>query len=213
MLKPISKRFWVESIENGLPLCYDCISLKKGDFKLEGFNEQVVKRANKPINLFIKIISVIILIAIPIVFSFLAFAVTAYMFYVGLFLFIIGIYVVWYIISSQKVEFEYSVAGGELDVSKVISLRKRKRICKVPVREIEKLEKGEKSVNSMRFSKTFIAARDIDADSENYYAVFNSAAYGKCLLIFTPNKQILEGMKKYLNKDIVIKLFYNRNAG
>lgn len=180
---------------------------------MEGFNEQVVKRANKPKNTIIKILSVMILILIPIVFSVLAFAITAYMFYVGMFLFIGGIYVVWYIITSQKVEFEYSVTGDELEIAKVISLRKRKRICKVSIREIEKLEKGEKSIEGMRFTKNFIAARDLDADSENFYAVFNSAAYGRCLLIFTPNEQILEGMKKYLNKDIVLKLFYNRNAG
>ena len=180
---------------------------------MEGFNEQVVKRVNKPKNLIIKILSVLILIMIPIVFSVLAFVVTAYMFYIGLFLFMGGIYVVWYIFTSQRVEFEYSVMGDELEIAKVISLRKRKRVCKVPIREIEKLEKGEKSVDGMRFTKSFIAARDIDADNENYYAVFNSAAYGKCLLIFSPNEQILEGMKRYLNKDIVLKLFYKRNAG
>ena len=180
---------------------------------MEVFNEQVVKRANKPKNLIIKILSVLILIMIPIVFSVLAFVVTAYMFYIGLFLFMGGIYVVWYIFTSQRVEFEYSVMGDELEIAKVISLRKRKRVCKVPIREIEKLEKGEKSVDGMRFTKSFIATRDIDADDENYYAVFNSAAYGKCLLIFSPNEQILEGMKRYLNKDIVLKLFYKRNAG
>lgn len=180
---------------------------------MEGFNEQVVKRANKPKNMIIKIISVLILIMIPIIFSVLSFAITAYMFYIGLFLFIGGIYVVWYIITSQKVEFEYSVAGDELEISKIISLRKRKRVCKVPIREIEQLEKGAKSVDGAKFSKSFIAVCDIDADDENYYAVFNSAAYGKCLLIFSPNEQILEGMKRYLNKDIVLKLFYNRNAG
>lgn len=181
---------------------------------MEGFNEQVVKRANKPKNMIIKILSVLILIMIPIIFSVLTvITAIAYMFYVGLFLFIGGIYIVWYIITSQRVEFEYSVSGDELDISKVISLRKRKRVCKVSIREIEQLEKGAKSVDGAKFSKSFIAVRDIDADDENYYAVFNSAAYGKCLLIFSPNEQILEGMKRYLNKDIVLKLFYHRNAG
>ena len=80
---------------------------------------------------------------IPIVFSMLAFAVTAYMFYIGLFLFMGGIYVVWYIITSQRVEFEYSVAGDELEISKVISLRKRKRVCKVPIRELNSLKKAK----------------------------------------------------------------------
>lgn len=191
---------------------YVIIILKfvKGESALEGFNEQVVKRANKPINLIIKILSVMLLIAVPVICIMLAYVITAYLIYVGLFLFLGGIYVVWYVFSSQKVEYEYSISGDELEVSKIVDLRKRKRVCKVSIREIEKLDKGEKTIENMRFAKTFVAARDIDADAENYYAVFNSTAYGRCVLIFTPNEQILEGMKKYLSKDIMIKLFYNR---
>ncbi|MEE0914442.1 MAG: DUF6106 family protein [Ruminococcus sp.] len=177
---------------------------------MEGFNEQVVKRVNKAKNTVIKIVSILALITIPTICILLAYVITAYMIYVGLFLFIGGIYVVWYIFTSQKVEYEYSVAGDELDIAKVVSLRKRKRICKVPIREITQLEIGEKSIENMRFTKTFVAARDIDKDDENYYAVFNSPAYGKSLLIFTPNEQILNGMKSHLNKDIVLKLFYRR---
>ncbi len=180
---------------------------------MDGFNEQVVKRVNKAKNLIIKLSAVFGLIAVPVICILLAYVITPYMIYVGLFLFLGGIYIVWYIFSCQKVEYEYSVAGDELDISKVISLRKRKRICKVPIREIEVLGKGEKTIGTQRFTKTFVAARDIDNDDENYYAVFNSVAYGKSLLIFSPNDQILQGMKGYLKKDIVIKLFYNRNAG
>lgn len=179
---------------------------------MEVFNEQVVKRLNKPVNVIIRILAVMLLILVPLICILLAYVITAYMIYVGLFLFIGGIYVVWYVFSQQKVDYEYSVNGDELDIAKVISLRKRKRVCKVPIRDIEKLDKGEKTIENMRFTKTFVAARDIDADDENYYAVFNSTAYGRCVLIFTPNEQILQGMKKYLNKDIMIKLFYRNNG-
>lgn len=180
---------------------------------MEGFNEQVVKRVNKLKNTVIKVLSIVLLITVPIICVLLAYVITPYMIYVGLFLLMGGIYIVWYVITSQRVEFEYSVAGDELNVAKIISLRKRKRICKVPIREIELLEKGDGAIKDMRFSKTFIAAGDLDKSDENYYAVFNSAAYGKCLLVFSPNEQILLGMKSYLNKDIVLKLFYHRNAG
>ena len=176
---------------------------------MEGFNEQVVKRANKPINNVIKVLSVLLLFAVPIICIMLAYVITAYLIYIGLFLFMGGIYAVWYVFSCQKVEYEYSVAGDELEIAKVISLRKRKRVCKVKIRDIEKLDKGEKTIDNMKFSKTYIAARDIDADDENYYAVFNTITHGRCVLIFTPNEQILEGMKKYLSRDIMIKLFYN----
>lgn len=179
---------------------------------MEGFNEQVVKRAKKPKNLIIKIIAVMLLILVPVLCIMLAYVITSYLIYVGFFLFLIGIYVVWYVFSSQRVEYEYSVSGDELDVSKIISLRKRKRICKVKIREIEKLEKGEKSIDGMRFFKSFIAAADIDKDEENYYAVFNNPEYGRCLLIFTPNEQILQGMKSNLNKNIMLKIFYNKNV-
>ncbi|MEE1319616.1 MAG: DUF6106 family protein [Ruminococcus sp.] len=177
---------------------------------MEGFNEQVVKRVNKTKNTIIKIVSILALITVPTICVLLAYVITPYMIYVGLFLLLGGIYAVWYVFTSQKVEYEYSVVGDELDIAKVVSLRKRKRICKVPIREISQLEKGEKSIENMRFTKTFIATRDIDKDDENYYAVFNSPAYGKCILIFSPNEQILNGMKSYLNKDIMIKLFYRR---
>lgn len=175
---------------------------------MEGFNEQVVKRVNKPINYIIKVLAVLLLFAVPIMCIMLAYVITAYLIYVGLFLFMGGIYAVWYVFSCQKVEYEYSVAGDELEIAKIVSLRKRKRVCTVKIRDIEKLDKGEKTIDNMRFSKTFVAARDIDADDENYYAVFNSLAYGRCVLIFTPNEQILEGMKKYLSRDIMVKLFY-----
>lgn len=179
---------------------------------MEGFNEQVVKRVNKAKHMVIKIVTVLVWIMIPFVFAAIAIAThVQYFFIVGLFLFFGGIYMVWWMFSQQKVEFEYSVAGNDLDIARIISLRKRKPVCRVPINEITELTKDEKVIDKMRFTKTFIAARDVDAKDENYYAAFNSPAYGKCLLVFTPNEQILEGMKTYLNKQLVIKLFYQNN--
>ena len=146
---------------------------------MNNFNEQVVRRVNKPKNLIIKIVSVLLLILVPTTLFLLAFATIAYLIYVAFFVFIGGIYVVWYVFSIQKVDFEYSVSGNELEIAKVVALRKRKTMCKVQI-------------------------------NENYFAVFNSPAYGRCLLVFTPNEDILNGMKPHLNKNIVVQLFYKR---
>ena len=167
---------------------------------MNNFNEQVVRRVNKPKNLIIKIVSVLLLILVPTTLFLLAFATIAYLIYVAFFVFVGGIYVVWYVFSIQKVDFEYSVSGNELEIAKVVALRKRKTMCNIQITEIKK----------MRFLKTFIAARDIDSKDENYFAVFNSPAYGRCLLVFTPNEDILNGMKPHLNKNIVVQLFYKR---
>ena len=96
---------------------------------MEGFNEQVVKRVNKAKQLIIKIISVIILIMIPFAGAGLAILThIQYIFMVSIFLFLGGIYGVWYVFSQQKVEYEYSVAGNDLDISKILLLRKSKAV-------------------------------------------------------------------------------------
>lgn len=179
---------------------------------MEGFNEQVVKRVNKSKQTMIKIIAVLILISVPFIFAMIAILTKIqYFMVVGFFVFLFGIYAVWYTFCQQKVDFEYSVAGNDLDISRVINLRKRKIVCRVAINEIEELTKDEKKIENERITKTFIAARDIDAKDENYFAIFNSPIFGKCLLVFTPNEQILEGMKPRLNKNIVINLFYKKD--
>ena len=182
---------------------------EKGVYAMEGFNEQVVKRVNKPKHLIIKIAAVTIEVLIPFVFAAIALATgVQYFMIVGLFIFLFGIYGVWYTFSQLKVDYEYSVAGNDLDVSKIISLRKRKLICQVKINEITDITRDEKEIENLRVHKTFIAARDIDAKDENYYVTFNTPAFGKCLLIFTPNQQILDGMRPRLEKTLVFKLFY-----
>lgn len=176
------------------------------------FNEQIVKRAKKPKDIMIKILSVLLLFAIPALCCVLAYVITPYMIYVGLFIFLGGIYAVWYIFTTRKVEYEYSVVGEELHIAKVIALRKRKKVVSLPIKDIEKMDKGDKSVDGIRFTKTFFAAGDIDKDDENYYAVFNDTAYGRCLLIFAPNEKMLNAMKRHFRKEIMLKLFYHRDV-
>lgn len=177
---------------------------------MEIFNEQLVKRANGPKQLIIKILSVVMLITLPALCILLAYPLEiAYLIYLAFFLFLFGIYIVWYVFSIQRVEYEYSVSGGIIEISKIIALRKRKTMCKLQISDIEILDKDEKAIDSMRFAKRIEAFADIN-DKNNYYAVFNSAAYGRTLLVFAPNEKILNAMKGHLKKDIVLKIFYRR---
>lgn len=52
---------------------------------MNNFNEQVVRRVNKPKNLIIKIVSVLLLILVPTTLFLLAFATIAYLIYVAFF--------------------------------------------------------------------------------------------------------------------------------
>ena len=146
---------------------------------MNNFNEQVVRRVNKPKNLIIKIVSVLLLILVPTTLFLLAFATIAYLIYVAFFVFVGGIYVVWYVFSIQKVDFEYSVSGNELEIAKVVALRKRKTMCKVQINEIERLEKDDTEIKKMRFLKTFIAARDIDRFQQSRIRQMSSCFYSE----------------------------------
>ena len=133
---------------------------------MEIFNEQLVKRVKKPKQLIIKILSVALLITIPALCIALAYPLRlAYLIYVAFFIFLIGIYIVWYVFSIQRVEYEYSVSGGIIEVSKIIALRKRKTMCKLQISDIEILDKDEKVIDTMRFAKRIEACADINDEN------------------------------------------------
>lgn len=178
---------------------------------MEGFNEQVVKRKNKSKQFIIKMLAVVLLFAVPALCVVIGiFTKIPYMLMVAFFVFIGGIYGVWYIFSRQRVEFEYSIVGDYLYVAKIISLRKRKKMCNVPIKDIEILDQGDKNVREMSFSKVYMAAGDSDNTGGNRFAVFSTPERGRCLLVFEPNEKIMEGMKPYLKRDLMLKIFYKR---
>ena len=179
---------------------------------MEGFIEQVVKRDKTAKSLAIKIISVVLLFVIPLTFVFLARFISFYLSLVGFFIFIGGIYVVWWIFTSQRVEYEYSVNIDTLDIAKVISLRRRKRMLSIEIKDIEMLEFGDKNIADMHFRKVYPAAKNINDTENNVYAVFTEQAYGKCLLVFNPNEEILNAMKPHMKRELVVKIFYNKRT-
>ena len=96
---------------------------------MEIFNEQLVKRAKKPKQLIIKILSVALLITIPALCIALAYPLNlAYLIYVAFFIFLIGIYIVWYVFSIQRVEYEYSVSGGIICFKDYCSKKKKNNV-------------------------------------------------------------------------------------
>lgn len=180
---------------------------------MEVFNEQVVKRKTNAKKIAIIIITLALLVLVP--FTCCALAVLGlvipYMIYVGLFIFIIGIYVAWYVITSQRVEFEYSVATGTLDIAKVISKRKRKNMIKLEVKDIDLFCKiDDERLSKLHFAKRIVAAENPNDIENTYCLVFNSPAYGRTLIMFTPNEKIKNAMKPTLKKNIVLEMFYNR---
>lgn len=177
------------------------------------FIEQLVKkkRSIRDRVVFIAVILMVILIPVSCVILAENKIVSPYFIYIGFFLLCFGVWFIWFIRSHQNVEYEYQVVQDILVVSKIIAKRKRKEIMKLDIRTVDKLEKGDDAeIRKMSFVKVYDAAENSSDDKNTTYAVYQHAALGRCALLFNPNERVLNGMKPYLKKDIVLKLFYNR---
>lgn len=177
------------------------------------FIEQLVKRKRRGRDIAVFIITLALVILIPVIFVALAIMklVVAYFIYIAFFLLMFGIWFIWYVRSSQNVEFEYQMVQDTIVVSKITAKRRRKEIVRIDVKLFDCLAKAnDDSVKNLNFMKAYEACEDFSDDDNTYYAVYQHAAYGRTALIFTPNEKILKAMKPYLKKDIVLKLFYSR---
>lgn len=199
-------------IEKILLLWYYILYVRS-DTMMDLFIEQVVKKKRTVKDTLIFIITILMVILIPTVLAVGALLkfISAYFLMIAFFLFVIGVWVIWYVRVNQNVEFEYQMVQDTLVVSKIIDKRRRKTMVKIDVKNFDVMDKAEnEEVAGMNFMKVYEACGDFNDKSNNYYAVYQHSSFGKTALVFTPNEKVLNAMKPYLKKDIALKLFYKR---
>ena len=177
------------------------------------FIEQLVKRKRTMRDRITFIVTIILVILIPATITLLALYnfILHYFVILALFLLLMGIWFIWFVRSHQNVEYEYQMVQDILVVSKIIAKRKRKELLRLNTRSIENLAKGdEPEVNKTRLVRVTDAAADSSDDKNTYFAIYTHAGGGRRALFFNPNEKVLNAMKPYLKKEIVLKLFYNR---
>jgi hypothetical protein len=123
----------------------------------------------------------------------------------GLFLTAGLIYLAYRFITSRNIEFEYVVTNGELDIDKIISKRKRKRIFSASCKEFEILAK----VKSSSFSHNVQTIKNrIDAssslDSPDAYFATLSYKGEKTVVIFEPDERMLNNFKIFIPRKILL---------
>lgn len=108
-----------------------------------------------------------------------------------------------------KVEYDYSVVGNHIYVDKVIAGKKRKSVNKVELGNIIEFDviKND-NVPNVKYAKTYECATG--GYEGNHYCIYHEANRGKCLMIFTPNEKIIEGMRPYMTREVVMKYFYKK---
>lgn len=132
------------------------------------------------------------------------------MFGLGL-LFVAGVvYGCYYLITLKHIEFEYTVVSGDMDVDKVVAMKRRSRIITVELSTVEQAGiyvKGQHE--GKNYQSTVMACADEDAE-DNCYFVFRHKKRGRTLVVFTPNEKMMEAFKKSIPGQVYHEAFGRR---
>ena len=157
------------------------------------FTEYMVKRKKRPTDYVKVVFCIIIIIGVVLIMPVIA--------QVGIILFFVCagiIYLLYNIIISIKLEYEYTFTNGALDVDKIIAAKRRKRITSLNARSIEVMasvrsSEVDKYAND-RSIKRYYACTAVD-DPDTYFVIYSDDKK-KYMLLFNPNNEIKDGFRR-----------------
>lgn len=97
------------------------------------------------------------------------------------------------IITSRNIEYEYSLANGDLEITKIVAKRKRKRMFLGNCRQFEMIDKvsSERHKNAVKDVITKINASS-SIKSEDAYFFITNYNKEKILVYFEPDSKIVD---------------------
>lgn len=109
------------------------------------------------------------------------------------------IYLLYLLVTSINLEYEYCFTNGSLDVDKIVNMRKRARMTELNARTIDLMASRsnsnfERYLNNSSFKKVY-ACNNKNSD-DLYFVIYNEDGVGK-MLLFNPNEKIKDGFKKF----------------
>lgn len=115
-------------------------------------------------------------------------------------------YGLWWLITSQNVEYEYSVTNGDIDIDQIIAQRKRKRVVSVSGAKIETFAPYVAAEHASRhYDRTVMAATSPAAEGL-WCFTYRSKKNGHTLVIFQPERRVLMALRNGLPKLIQLDL-------
>jgi len=113
------------------------------------------------------------------------------------------IYLAYRLITTRNIEYEYIVTNGDLDIDKIISKRKRKRVLSASCKDFEILAR----VQSQHFNQDVQSIqKKIDASSHikspnAFFAVLNYKGE-RTVVIFEPDSKMIDNFKLFIPRKI-----------
>lgn len=111
----------------------------------------------------------------------------------------------WYLLGLTRIEFEYINTNGEIDIDKIISQRKRVRLCTFKGSTVEKTGRYNLDEHKNKGYGRVLKSCANEKDSKNtWYATYRDSKHGLTLVLFTPSAKFLESYKKSLPRPMQI---------
>ncbi|TYQ15082.1 UNVERIFIED_CONTAM: hypothetical protein Cloal_1489 [Acetivibrio alkalicellulosi] len=123
---------------------------------------------------------------------------------ISMMLLLIISYLVYFVISLRKIEYEYAVTNGELDIDKIINQKKRKRMFSASCREFSVFSKLDLEKHKNEISEIPQKIKAVSSmNSQNVYFFTANYKGKKSVVFFEPDERMLNALKPYISKKII----------
>ena len=129
--------------------------------------------------------------------------------FVGLVLAAVTGYGTYFIVTNMYVEYEYTFTNGELDIDTIVAKKKRREMLSVSVGKFKEFGRYDDAPEETDDMTVVFATSNIA--SEEWYADFDHEQYGSTRLVFCPNENMIENMRKNLPRALRAKLEETEN--
>lgn len=157
------------------------------------FMEKIVKRKKSSIDLAI----IIGEITACVVLSLAAFVLLAQVGLGSISLFVVVglIYGTWFLVGQRSLEYEYALTNGELDLDRIVSRRRRKRLFSGNVKEFESVA-PQKSVYWSNEFKALKKVIDVTSgkDAEGVWFIVTQIGGERGVILFQPTSAMIDAM-------------------
>ncbi|MBR5451568.1 MAG: hypothetical protein IKV36_01065 [Clostridia bacterium] len=113
-------------------------------------------------------------------------------------------YMAWWSVCQFRWEYEYVITNGDFDIDKIVNQRKRSRVLSFNCSEIQKIGKYNKDMPTPEGTEKIFCC---SASEDCYYIIVRTSANKRVYLIIEPDERILEGIKKYLPRQMALEVF------
>ncbi len=109
-------------------------------------------------------------------------------------------WMMWYVIGSQNIEYEYCVTNGDIDIDRIVGQRKRQRIVSVKGKKLQTIAPYTEGCLDGKQVDRFVLATPSFKEAGNWYFTYTSKKSGFTAVVFQPNDKVLKLIYRGLPK-------------